>query len=368
MNKGISKDNGKISARQFMILIILCTIGDSILILPTIIAAASKQDAWITMLISMTMGIGVGALYGWLAMRMQGANLIAFVQQSLGSAVGSLVSIVFIVYFVYLHITLTSEMSQFMTTQLMPETPNNAIFILFISVVIIAYRLGVEAFARMGELLFPFFMLLFIFMVVLLIPQVEVEKLQPMMANGMLPIIKGVPTAFAIPFTELIVILMLVPHLSGKKKPLKPFLIGTSIGGLFLFITVLICLLVLGANLMETKYYPTFILAQKITVGNFLERMEAILTFMWIITVYFKTLLIFFALTKSLEQLFRLKESKMLTVPLAMILLVGSVVSTPNIVIYNEMIKHYWSMFDLTVCLLLPILLLGWSYVRRKRS
>lgn len=362
MGKGIASDNGQLSSRQFMILVILCTIGDSILIIPTLIAAASKQNAWLTMLFSLVLGLGVGVMYGLLAKRMKGLSLIAFVQDVLGKAAGSVVCILFIFYFIYLHITLTSEMSQFMTTQLMPETPNNAIFILFIAVVIIAYRLGVEAFARMSELLFPIFMLLFVFMVVFLLPQAEIANLQPILADGLKPVMSGLFASVTIPFSELIVILMLVPHYKGSARTMKPLLAGIGIGGLILFVTVLLCVLVLGPSLMESKYYPTFILAQKITVGNFLERMEAILTFMWVITVYYKTLLIFYAVTKSIEQLLGLKESNMLTVPLAMLLLVGSVISTPNIVVYNEIIKSVWSLFDATICLLLPALLLVWSY------
>ncbi|CAM4340708.1 spore germination protein KB [Paenibacillus endophyticus] len=364
MSDRITRDNGQISARQFMILVILCTVGDSILILPTIIAANSKQDAWITMLISCLIGIGIGTLYGLMIKKMQGASLTAFMQQTLGRAVGGFICLLFIVYFIYLHITLTSEMTQFITTQLMPETPGNAVLILFLTVVIIAYRLGLETFARMGEILFPFFMLFFMFMVVFLLPQIDASKMQPILAEGFSPIWSGLPITTAVPFMETIIILAVVPHLKGNKSALKPLLKGLAIGGLILFITVLFCVLVLGSSLMETKYYPTFILAQKITVGSFLERMEAILTFMWITTVYFKTLLIFFAIIKSIEQLFRLKKSNMLTIPLAMILLVGSVISTPNIVVYNNQIKFYWAPYDITMCLVLPILLMGLSSMR----
>lgn len=364
MSDRIASDNGQISTRQFMILVILCTVGDSILILPTIIAAYSMQNAWITMLFSCLIGLGIGTLYGLMIKKMQGGSLTAFVQQTFGKTIGAIACLLFIVYFIYLHITLTSEMTQFITTQLMPETPANAVFILFLTVVIIAYRLGVETFARMGEILFPFFILFFMFMVVFLLPQVDAAKMQPVLAEGFSPVWRGLPITTAVPFMETLVILATVPHLKGNKAALKPLLKGLAIGGLILFITVLLCVLVLGSSLMETKYYPTFILAQKITVGNFLERIEAILAFMWITTVYFKTLLIFFAIIKSIEQLFRLKESNMLTIPLGMILLVGSVIGTPNIVVYNDLIKFYWAPYDITMCLVLPLLLMGWSSIR----
>ncbi|MFC5649888.1 GerAB/ArcD/ProY family transporter [Paenibacillus solisilvae] len=78
--------------------------------------------------------------------------------------------------------------------------------------------------------------------------------------------------------------------------------------------------------------------AQKLTIGHFVERVEAILAFLWIITVFYKTLLLFFALTTGITQLLRLKESQMLTIPLGMILLVGTVACTPNITVYNDIL------------------------------
>lgn len=40
-------NNGKTSARQFKVLIFLYTIGSTILIIPSGLAATAKQDAWI---------------------------------------------------------------------------------------------------------------------------------------------------------------------------------------------------------------------------------------------------------------------------------------------------------------------------------
>ncbi|WP_053374246.1 GerAB/ArcD/ProY family transporter [Paenibacillus sp. FJAT-27812] len=368
MSDDVVNGNGKISPRQFMILVIMYTIGDSMLVIPTLLASASKQDAWITMLVSLVLGLAVGVLFGSVAKMMKGVGLITFIQQSMGNVAGSLVGILLIIYFFYIHMTLTSEMSQFMTTQLMPETPINAIVMLFMAVIIIAYRLGVEAFARMGELLFPLFLLLFLLMTVFLLPQIHLSKLEPVLADGLAPVMNGVFISFTVPFSELFVILMLVPHVAGNNATMKPLLLGILISGTILFITVILCVFVLGASLMETKYYPMFVLAQKIRIGNFLERIEAILAFIWIVTVFFKTLVIFYAITQGITQLLRLKESNMLTIPLAMILLVGSVISAPNIVIYNEINKDYWPLFDLTICVLLPALMLGWFYLRRNHD
>ncbi|OAS16468.1 GerAB/ArcD/ProY family transporter [Paenibacillus oryzisoli] len=359
-------DNATISVRQFTILIILGVVGDSILIMPTILAKSAKQDAWLSVVLALFLGFVTGGIFAAVANKLRRRRLFNLIRLHLGVWVGSIIILLFLFEFYMCSLTLLSEMSQFMTTQLMPETPINAIIVVFILVIIIAYKYGVEAFARMSELLFPVFILLFLILVVLLLPQVEFSNLRPIAAGGMGEIWRGAFMAFATAFSEMVVLLMLVPNVTGSASLTKPILTGYAIGGAILFIIVMLCLLVLGPNLMETKYYPTFVLAQKITIGHFLERLEAVMAFLWFISVFFKTLLIFFSLTSGMAELFQLKESHMLTIPLSMLLLVGTIAGTPNITEYNLILEKYYSLFDLIFCIGIPLILLALFYMRDK--
>ncbi|BFT72220.1 endospore germination permease [Paenibacillus sp. P36] len=363
-------DNAKISQRQFTILIILGIIGDSILILPTIIAASAKQDSWLSMIVATFIGLLSGWLFASIANKLQRNSLFVFTRQKLGHLLGGCFCLLFIFEFFICILSLLSEMSQFMTTQMMPETPVNAIIIVFLVVIIIAYRYGIEAFARMSELLFPMFMVLFLFLIIFLMPQVDFSNLWPIAAKGISQIWQGTMPAFTYGFTEMVILLMLVSHVTGNAKLTKPIITGFAFGGVIMIFIVLLCVLVLGTNLMETKYYPTYVLAQKISIGHFLERLEAILAFLWIITVFYKTLLLFFSLTTGISQLLNLKESKMLTIPIGMILLVGTVVGTPSIVIYIDLLKQYYVWFDLSFCVVVPLLLYALLLIadRRKQS
>ncbi|GED32260.1 GerAB/ArcD/ProY family transporter [Brevibacillus centrosporus] len=192
--------------RQFTILIILGVIGDSILVLPTVIASSVKQDAWLSMLIALFLGLAVGWLFSGIAHKQQRKSLIEVAQSN------------FFCLKYICSLTLVSEMGQFMTTQMMPETPAEAIIILY-TTVIIAYRYGVKAFARMSELLFPVFLGLLVFLVVFLIPQVDISYLQPLAAKGMGPIISGVLPAFTFGFAEMYILLML--YVAGKLRKSK---------------------------------------------------------------------------------------------------------------------------------------------------
>ncbi|OCT13473.1 hypothetical protein A8709_17870 [Paenibacillus pectinilyticus] len=360
-------DNAKISVRQFTILIILGVIGDSILILPTSIAKNAKQDSWLSMLLAILLGIAAAWTYAVLAKRLQRRSLFIVIREKLGIWIGSMFALLFLFEFYMCIIGLLSEMSQFMTAQLMPETPVNAIIVVFSIVMIFAYHYGIEAFSRMSELLFPVFMMLFIFLTVFLLPQVDMANLRPIAAMGISPILKGTLSAFAIGFTEMYIMLMLVSHVEGTTSLTKPIITGFVVGGSLLFIIVLLCVLVLGPNLMQTKYYPTFVLGQKITIGKFIERVEAIIAFLWFISVFYKTTILFYSFTSGIAQLLQLKESRMLTIPIAMLTLIGTIAVTPNITVYNDIISSYiW--FDISFGFLLPLLLLLLLMLVNKRK
>ncbi|MFU1797855.1 hypothetical protein ACM1RC_28615 [Paenibacillus azoreducens] len=62
----------------------------------------------------------------------------------------------------------------------------------------------------------------------------------------------------------------------------------------------------------------------------------------------------------------RIKDFRMLLLPLGMILIVLPLVIAPNIAYYNNHIVNYWPYLDVTFSVLLPLLLLV-GYAIRKR-
>ncbi|WP_168123890.1 endospore germination permease [Paenibacillus sp. HB172176] len=358
----------QISKRQFTILIILGTVGDSILVMPTVIAGFAKQNAWISSLVALLAGLLAGLLFAAVANKLRRQHLIKAVQQRIGIWFGGIVGLLLLVEFYMCSLTLLSETSQFLNTQLMPETPVSSFIVIFLAVIVIAFRYGIETFARMSELLFPLFLLLFFAVIILLLPQIKMDNLLPIASDGFLPILHGSFPAFAAGFTEMIILLMLVPHVEGEEKLTKSILIGFLTGGAVLFIIVLLCVLALGSNLMESKLYPTFVLGQKIMIGHFLERVEAIIAFLWLTTVFFKSLLIFYSMTKSIAHILRLKEDHFLTIPLCLILVPSTIAVMPNTAVYNDILANEYQWFDMTFCIGLPMLILAILYLPVKAS
>ncbi|GJM76967.1 hypothetical protein HMSSN036_91830 [Paenibacillus macerans] len=110
------------------------------------------------------------------------------IETVLGKWVGKIVSLLLVVSFFSAPTAVMNDLGDFMTTQLIPETPIEAIIILFGAVVLMGVRLGVEVIARSAELLFPWFLLLYFLLVVLVAFNIDPRHLQPVLENGFPPI------------------------------------------------------------------------------------------------------------------------------------------------------------------------------------
>ncbi|MFD1036921.1 endospore germination permease [Virgibacillus byunsanensis] len=358
-------ENGKINIRQFTCLVILFTVGSSVLVAPSGLAEAAKQDAWIASILGVAIGLLLVMLYNNLQQQFPDKTLVQYSEVILGKWLGKGVSLLFLSYFFILASFLLREIGDFVTTQIMPETPIESILILFLFVVMLGTRLGLEPVTRSAEIFFPWIVGLFIMLIVLLSPEIDIQKIQPVMENGLKPVLRATFPFLGLPFLELIVFLMIIPYVNKSQKTGKAFLIGTLIGGGFLIVITIMSLVVLGNDFTARNTYPSYILGKKISIATILERLEVIVAIIWFLTIYFKLSICFYVTTLGLSQTLNLKSYRPLIFPLGMNLIVLSLINSPDITYFHHFIEKIWTPYSLTFGLFLPLLLLGVGAIRK---
>ncbi|MFD6442617.1 GerAB/ArcD/ProY family transporter, partial [Peribacillus sp. NPDC060186] len=217
---------------------------------------------------------------------------------------------------------------------------------------------------------FPIFVFLFIVLVAsIFLPPVQFkfENIQPVFETGIKPMIHAVFLFTGIFSLPLIVLLMIFPvSVNQPKAAEKSFFIGILIGGICLIIMITLTIIVLGADSSARQAYPSYLVARKINIGDFLQRIEAIMAIMWIITIYYKMALYFYATVIGLAQTLNMKDYRPLTLPLGMILVPLSILIHPNVVHSATFDNEIWPLYVTTYGLVLPILLLAVKVFRKK--
>ncbi len=359
-------DNDKISARQLSILIMLYCVGSAIIVIPSTLASQAKQDAWISALLSPAIGLLLLPIVIRLSNRFPGIPLTDYIEIILGRWVGKIVSFWFLVTFPFLiGFYSLRDIGDFLTMQIMPETPIEAIHICLFVVIVFGVRLGLEPMARAAEILFPWVIALFAVLFLFLVPQIMKTNIMPVLENGWNPVIRASFPYISFPFLEPVIFLMIVNHVRRPDKVGRAMVTGLALAGLLMFIATLLTILVFGGQLTSFLMYPTYELAKKIDVGRFLQRIEIIMATIWFITIYFRLAILFYIAVTGFTRLMKAADYRFLTLPLGIITVVMSLVVYRNVGNLMEFVP-VWASFAYINGLLLPAMLLIVAMIRRK--
>lgn len=361
-------EQGKISIRQLKILSHLLCLGSTILIIPSPLSSEAKQDAWMSAILGVAMGLLLIMLYGALGRRYPNQSLMEYSEVILGKWIGKAVAIMYASFFFLLSAIILRNMGDFISTIIMPETPIQAIHIIFMIGIIIAARLGIEVIGRTSELMLPFVFAFVIVLLCFITPQAELNRIQPVLEFGILPVIQGSFALIGIPFLEFVVFLMVIPYVNKQEKASKAIIIGALVGGVIVILFTALSVLVLGWDFTARHTYPTYTLAKKIRLGEFLQRIEVFVGVVWIITMFFKLSVFYYASVLGVAQIFKMDDYRPLVWPLGMIAVTLSLIVYPNLVYFRTFIHDIWTSYAMTFGLLLPLLLLAVSMLRSKIS
>jgi spore germination protein KB len=359
----------KINARQMTIFVIFYFIGSTILITPATLAAGGKQDAWISAIIGVIVSLFFVWFYTSIAKLYPEKNFIEYLEIVLGKWVGKVVSMLYILFFILSAAGSVWIIGDFMTTQVMPATPAVVFHIAFTMVVIFGVRWGIEVLARSAEIFFFWFIVLLLFFILFLLADINVENITPIFENGFHPIVQASLYFISISGVTMFTFLLILPSARNAQFIRKTMMIGTLFGGMVLVVITFLCISVLGPTLTEYNVYPTYALAKKVNLGNFLERIEVIIAGIFMVTIFIKTTLYFYAIMISLAQTFRMKDYRPLVFPVGMWIVILSLVIYPSSIYAENWNSNVWIPFVFTFGFVFPIIVWGigkWKARKRK--
>lgn len=351
-------EKGKISNLQLSVLIIGYTIGTSIVTVPAIVSHVAQQDGWLSSIMALGFGLALVLLYGFMAERYPNITLIQMSEQILGKWIGGAVSLLFFLFFLFLTSIFVRIAGDLITTHILPETPIQAIEILFLLVIIMAVGLGLEPIARTAEMLFPHIVMFIVFAVLFLLPHMKIDNLTPFLEFGMKPVIHGTIDILGAPYLNLFIILMFSPFVNKPKGIKRNFIISTLIGGIIIILITTLAIAILGAQLTSRLNFSPYMLAQKIDIGNFIQRIEVVAGALIFITLFLKAVISYYAMVLSISQTFRLRDYRFLTLPLGLSVQVLSIVLFPNIIYFHYFVESVWTWITAFFGLFIPLLLL----------
>ncbi|MFC5405272.1 GerAB/ArcD/ProY family transporter [Cohnella soli] len=357
-------DKEIISPRQLAILTFMMTVGPTILVAPALMASIVRQDGWIATICAICLQLLSVLLYAALGDRYPDHSIVEYIEIILGKWTGKAIALLYVLFCILTVGYIVRFFGDFMAVQVMPETPIFAVLVLFMVTVVVAVHLGLEVFARAAEVFFPYICALFVVLVVFSIPKADLSSLQPVLESGIKPMFLASINFFSL--QETVILLALYPRVNQVGKSRNAMIMGVLAGGVVLILTTLMVLLVLGADMTARNIYPSYRLAQMISIGKFLQRVEAILAIIWFMTIFFKVVICFYAAVTGLSKTIGLREYKPFALPLGVISVILAMVVYDNSVKEADLIQNIWPGYALTFLLVVPLILLAVDFMRKK--
>jgi spore germination protein KB len=358
-------ENGKISPLQFGIVVLIYSLGSSALLLPSIVVSIAKQDAWISVLACILIVIPLVSMWTRLARKYPALTIIQYSERIVGKWFGKMIGVMYVWFCLYLSALVLRNLGDFITTNILAQTPIEVVHILFMIPIVYGVYLGLEVISRTSEILFPWIIVIFGIASILLLANIDLRRVPPVLADGLIVPVKAIYPILGFPISELVVLLFVLPFVEKQAKVKKYFMIFVSIAIIIGTIIVIMSISVLGVDMVARSTFAVFDLAKEINVGNFFEREEVLIGGIWIMTIFVKLSVCFYAANLGAAQLFHLKSYRVTILPLAMAVVALSMIVYHNTAESFWFIKGAYPIYSLIFGLVIPACLLGVTNLRK---
>lgn len=211
---------------------------------------------------------------------------------------------------------------------LLQKTYVELIGLVFIAVLVLGARCGIESIGRVHSIFIPIAGVIFAVFILLLIPEFNTESAAPIFGKGLFNIFGSGISGLSV-FSDLLLINMLIPYSENLDAYRKSGTKGIILGGLCAIVIMGAYCLSYVYPASEAFYIPVYQLERLINLSSFFSRFEAIFQFIWTISIMLYGSLYLAVLADVWKLTFRLKESAPLLYPIA-VLLVGAAMFTKS--------------------------------------
>lgn len=355
-----------ISKHQLFTLMFVFEVGSTTLFA---LGINAKQDAWIVILIALIIGAGFTWVYTELQNAFPDKNYVEIVNIILGKKLAMPVIILNTCGFLWHCARNLREFGELIIITALPETPLWVISAIFVAVSVYVIFNGIEVLSRVSEILMPV-ILAFLFAVYIFIyisGGVEFNRLMPVLGDGVVPILKTVPSVVVFPFGELFVFLMFWNYANEKKAVRKAALKAVLLSGILLCCSLIMDITVLGSKYCAIATIPFLEAVKIINISNIITNIDAIGIIIMFFGGFIKMTVYLYGIILSLATLFRIKDNRLIIISAGSFLLWFSMKFEPSYTFHQWMFPFDVNYFAITYTTIVPLLVLIIYQIKKKR-
>lgn len=251
-----------------------------------------------------------------------------------GKKIGNILNFICIFIVFTIGISAMFNLTTFISSQFLKETPHFLIGFCFALVIILVNIKGLETLSRTCLILFAINITLFLISMGGLIPQFQISNIQPVLEEGFKRPMLGAMYNFLFNLVP-IYLLLIVPknQLVNKDKYRKYMWIFYTCAVIIKFLLILVTLGVLGIHLASIYQYPEYVVMKRINLFEFVDRIENVITIQWLFGLFFNISFVVYFISNSIKPA---NESKILPILITTFILFLSLILFKNNTQFND--------------------------------
>ncbi len=307
-----------ISTKQGVTLVMLYIFGYT-LVIGT--GGEAKKDMWIALILGIILAIPVFMMYARLLSMFPEKDIFDILNLVFGNFIGKAISLLFIWFALHIAGLAVYSFSEYISTVALDQTPKVVFMSAFMILCVWGVKEGIEVLGRWGEIMIRFLIFIVFMAVILAAKDLRFSKLLPVLENGINPVMKGAFATLTLPLAETVVFIMVFSCLKDKKATFKAYILGLLLAGVVLIIVSLRNIMVLGTYIISMNYYPSFNAVARINIGNILQRLEAAVSIVFLISGFVQVSICLLGAAKGISKLFGFIDYRHMVIPTALIIL-----------------------------------------------
>ncbi|AEV69736.1 GerAB/ArcD/ProY family transporter [Acetivibrio clariflavus] len=328
------------------------------------IGGRAENNSWISAILGMLFALPMVLIYSRIISIFKGKDLFEILELVFGKFIGKFIVVLYIGYSFLLGSLVVRNFGEFVDTLGMPETPMFVINFTLGLVCVNAVRLGIETIGRACAYFIPLVFFILINVQILAIPEFHFDYIKPIMYKGFMPVLQAGYYAFSFPFAETVILMSAFFTLKSKKSARKVYLWGLFLAGISIVVLTLRNVLILG-NSIDMYYFPSYIAVGNISVGNFLQRLEVTVVFVFAIGAFAKSSMCLFSACRGFQRLFKLDDYRSVAIQVGLLMVYFSIIVYGNIMEMKEWAEIY-SYYVIPVQIVIPVILWIVAEIRKK--
>ncbi|MGN7470301.1 GerAB/ArcD/ProY family transporter [Brevibacillus sp. SAFN-007a] len=244
------------------------------------VVQVAKMDAWFSQIVPACYALLVAYVLAELVRAYPGKNLFEIMFIICGKWIGGVVNGLLLFYIWVILALDIKGAADFLHISLLPQTPVEIILLVFVLVLMYYGKTSLEVAARVNEIYFPAYFIMYLLLYFLLMNEYSIERLEPILSTSLERI--AVSNLLPLGVYGDVLLFGAFLHASSESRLLFAAMKhGIMIVCFTTTIALLILLGVMGYVIAGRLNFPIYILVQQIHLTDFLDRVEMILFSLW---------------------------------------------------------------------------------------